>query len=104
MELLRSTGVGRDVNRHHYTPDEIDAALARPVVGLQLDALRLRATHPAFTGTFSHDLRGARGELRWDAAGASVTLGFDLDDASFQLTATDGSATSTWSHARLTGD
>ncbi|MGO1317766.1 MAG: sucrose phosphorylase, partial [Cellulomonadaceae bacterium] len=27
VELLERTGVGRDVNRHHYTPDEIDAEL-----------------------------------------------------------------------------
>ena len=32
MELLARTGVGRDVNRHHYTAAEIDGALATSVV------------------------------------------------------------------------
>ena len=27
MDLLARSGVGRDINRHHYTRDEIDEAL-----------------------------------------------------------------------------
>jgi hypothetical protein len=30
MELLAKTGVGRDINRRHYSIKEIEAALARP--------------------------------------------------------------------------
>jgi sucrose phosphorylase len=50
MELLARSGIGRDINRHHYTRDEVDAALARPVVRQLLDLIRLRNTHPAFQG------------------------------------------------------
>ena len=32
MDLLARTGVGRDINRHHFTTDEIDDALATPLV------------------------------------------------------------------------
>ncbi|HVN10476.1 MAG TPA: sucrose phosphorylase [Kineosporiaceae bacterium] len=53
VELLRRTGVGRDVNRHHYTPGEIDEALERPVVRGLLAAIRFRNGHPAFGGTFA---------------------------------------------------
>jgi sucrose phosphorylase len=50
MPLLARTGVGRDINRHHFTPAEIQAALARPVVQRLFDLIRLRNRHPAFAG------------------------------------------------------
>ncbi|MET1062647.1 MAG: sucrose phosphorylase, partial [Aeromicrobium sp.] len=50
VELLERTGVGRDVNRHHYTSDEIEHDLSRPAVRAQLGALRVRTAHPAFEG------------------------------------------------------
>ena len=46
-------GVGRDINRHTFTPEEVDAALRRPVVVAVMEALRLRNTHPAFDGQFT---------------------------------------------------
>ena len=52
MELLRRTGVGRDINRHYYTSRALADALTRPVVQAQLALLRLRSTHAAFQGTF----------------------------------------------------
>ena len=42
MELLRRTGVGRDINRHYYTPDEVQQQLKRPVVQKLLALLRFR--------------------------------------------------------------
>jgi sucrose phosphorylase len=53
MALLQRTQVGRDINRHHYTRAEIDAALHKPVVQDLCDLIRLRNTHPAFGGHFS---------------------------------------------------
>jgi len=52
VELLRRTGVGRDINRHYYTADELRVELTRPVVQSLLALLRIRNTHPAFQGTF----------------------------------------------------
>jgi len=57
MDLLNRTGTGRDINRHHYTRDELDANLARPVVKMLMDLIRFRNTHPAFSGEF-HLLHG----------------------------------------------
>ena len=52
MALLSRTGVGRDINRHHYNAAEVLQRLASPVV-LRLQALiRLRNEHPAFNGRF----------------------------------------------------
>jgi sucrose phosphorylase len=52
LDLLRRTGVGRDINRHFYSRREIDSELARPVVEALFDLIRLRNTHPAFAGEF----------------------------------------------------
>jgi sucrose phosphorylase len=53
VELLRRTGVGRDINRHRYTPAELEEALARPVVQALCRLIRFRNTHPAFDGEFA---------------------------------------------------
>ena len=50
MELLARTQVGRDINRHYYTPEELQAALRNPVVRCLMDLIRLRNTHPSFAG------------------------------------------------------
>ncbi len=79
MELLARTHVGRDINRHHYTLDEIDAALQRPVVRDLAALIRLRNTHPAFGGEFSlGQTTDEELELRWTAGSAAVTLQVNL--------------------------
>ena len=50
MNLLRRSGVGRDINRRYYNGDEIDTDLRRPVVRSLLDLIRFRNTHAAFAG------------------------------------------------------
>lgn len=90
MSLLASTGVGRDVNRHHYARNEIDDALERPVVRSQLDALRLRAQHPAFAGEFTWTVDGTEAELVWETEGDRAVLSLDVTDASFQVVASQG--------------
>jgi sucrose phosphorylase len=52
LDLLRRTGVGRDINRHYYSRREIDSALTRPVVEALFGLIRFRNTHPAFAGEF----------------------------------------------------
>jgi len=83
VDLLRRTGVGRDVNRHHYPPAEIEAALRRGVVHAQLAALRLRARHAAFTGDFGHDVHGTRIALEWRAGEHHARLDADLATGAF---------------------
>ena len=52
MDLLRRTGVGRDINRHYYNVQEIVTELRRPIVRSLLDLIRFRSTHAAFAGEF----------------------------------------------------
>jgi sucrose phosphorylase len=52
LELLRRTGVGRDINRHYYTEAELKDQMQRPVVRSLFELIRFRNTHPAFAGEF----------------------------------------------------
>jgi sucrose phosphorylase len=52
MDLLARTGVGRDINRHYYTAEEVQDHLERPVVRGLLQLIRFRNRHDAFAGTF----------------------------------------------------
>jgi sucrose phosphorylase len=82
MDLLARTGVGRDVNRHHYTGDEITAALQRPVVSEMLEMLRWRATDPAFDGQFELvDAGLAAIRMRWTNGDAIADRTIDLSTA-----------------------
>ncbi len=79
MDLLASTRVGRDINRHRYGRDEITEAAQRPVVQRLMDLIRLRNSHPAFDGQFEclscgeNELR-----LRWRNASHVAELRVDL--------------------------
>jgi sucrose phosphorylase len=94
MVLLARSNVGRDINRHHYSRDEIDVALQRPVVQDLLALIRLRNTHPAFAGTF--ELQGGDDELlalRWRHGRTWIALTVDLAQRSLLIEGDDGSGT-----------
>jgi sucrose phosphorylase len=79
MALLTRSGVGRDINRHHYTRGEIEESLARPVVADLLSLIRLRNTHPAFHGSF--ELLASEADslnMRWQGAGAEISMQVNL--------------------------
>ena len=109
LSLLTRTGVGRDVNRHRYTPAEIDAALHRPVVAATVAALRLRNTNPAFDGQFSFGRGTDAGALwmRWSDGVHEVRLDTAPGVGTFRLTIRDAdgerTATSVTELARLQG-
>lgn len=88
MDLLERTNVGRDVNRHHYTPDEVLRALERPMVRAQLDLLRARSS-PAFAGEWSVTGSDAAPQLRFRGPGGEATLTCDLHTAEFEAVVRD---------------
>jgi sucrose phosphorylase len=91
LALLRRTGVGRDINRHHCVGDEVQQALQRPVVQRLLALIRQRNTHPAFDGVF--ELLPTEGDarlaLRWRQADgqapAEARLEIDFAATRFSL-------------------
>jgi sucrose phosphorylase len=88
MELLARTDVGRDVNRHHYTRDEVLASLERPVVRAQLDLLRARSS-AAFDGEWSVTGPDSAPELRFRGPGGEATLTCDLHTGKFEAVVRD---------------
>lgn len=95
MELLRTTGVGRDINRHHYTREEIARAGARPVVRALKGLARFRNTHPAFGGEFSFDAAERGFAMAWRDGNASTALEVDAELGAATLTWTDREGTQT---------
>jgi len=94
MTLLKATGVGRDINRHHYTPDEIGAEMRRPVVRELLRLIRLRNDTPAFNGYFrSLPADDTRLTLEWRHGDDSARLEVDFRTQDYRLeTVTSGVA------------
>ena len=86
MTLLANNGVGRDINRHYYTSDEIDQALQRPVVQSLFELIRFRNRHPAFDGTFSlPQSMESEITLRWDNGDAWAMLEVDFTSSSYSI-------------------
>ena len=77
MELLKRTNVGRDINRHYYTAQEVEENLKRPVVQALNALCAFRNTLPAFDGTFSYQRDGEVLTLAWEGAGTSAKLTFN---------------------------
>jgi sucrose phosphorylase len=66
LDLVGCSGVGRDINRHYYTDDELKDALRRPVVKELMSLIRLRNSLSVFDGAFSIEETPANElTLRW---------------------------------------
>jgi sucrose phosphorylase len=50
LEAVQRTGEGREINRHNYSLEEIEASLTKPVVQRLLWLINFRNTHKAFQG------------------------------------------------------
>ena len=73
------TGDNREMNRHNYTLEEVDAAVGTAVVQRLMALVRFRNRHPAFDGTFETVACPADQIcLRWTLGEDSCTLHVDL--------------------------
>ena len=86
MELLAKTNVGRDINRHYYSDDELVNALDRPVVQKLIKLIKFRNSHPAFNGFFTLETSNSESlELSWKNEGNWNKLVIDYTNLSFQI-------------------
>ena len=86
MELLAKTNVGRDINRHYYSEDELVNALDRPVVQKLIKLIKFRNSHPAFNGFFTLEPSNSESlELSWKNEGNWNKLVIDYTNLSFQI-------------------
>jgi sucrose phosphorylase len=87
MALLARTQVGRDINRHYYSYDEVLEAMETPVVSRLIELIRLRNSHPAFNGQFHHaSPRENILELSWTSGQDFARLKVDLKTKSGLIT------------------
>jgi sucrose phosphorylase len=105
LDLLRRTGEGRDINRHYFTPIELQRALAQPVVQSLLALLRIRNTHAAFQGAFYVKAADAlRLALVWEHGTAFARLDVDLAEMEAAVTCSaDGAGAAALVWGSMTG-
>ena len=88
MELLAKTQVGRDINRHYYSREEVLGDLNKPVVQRLIDLMRFRNAHLAFAGTFESAAPATHLlTLSWRHQTAYARLEVDLLDKSGRIIA-----------------
>lgn len=86
MELLAKTNVGRDINRHYYTKEEIQKKTASSLFKKLSQLMKLRNTHPAFNGEFNLEESSAKYlEIKWVLNRESIQLKMDLENKSFEI-------------------
>ena len=79
MNLLERTGVGRDINRHYYTPAEVTESLGRPMVKRLLELIQLRNSHSAFGGNCKVESpSGNRLSIAWELDSHRIALNVDF--------------------------
>jgi sucrose phosphorylase len=87
MELLERSKVGRDINRHYYTNDEIHSALGQPLVQRLIELIRLRNSHPGFNGEFHVEApEKYLLVMNWKKDGHWIKLDVDLSTPSASIT------------------
>ena len=90
LELLERTKVGRNINRHYYTREEVAGEVQRPVVQKLLAMMRFRNVHPAFDGAFillPSDDRHLH--IRRENGAQAAELTVDFVERTFAICATD---------------
>ena len=97
MDLLERSQVGRDINRHYYSHEEVLKDLNKPVVQRLLQLIQLRNTHPAFNGAFSSS---APAEnllvLSWQTADQHIHLSIDFESKSGSIRYSKGNEELNW--------
>lgn len=80
IELLEKTKLGRNINRHNYSLEEIKKDIKKPVVQRLLRLMEFRNTYPAFNGDFNLiKSRNNRLTIEWSNKKCHVTADIDLD-------------------------
>jgi sucrose phosphorylase len=91
IDLLEKTKVGRNINRHFYTKEEIEKEVQRPVLQKMYALMKFRNSYGAFDGDVEIQDTGITNELkiRWMKDKYSTTLCADLKTYDFEVLYTD---------------
>lgn len=91
IELLEATKVGRNINRHYYTKDEVVENLQRPVLKRLFNLMKFRNTYQAFDGdmTVVDNTDPQLLEINWKNDKFETTLKANLLTKEFIITYLD---------------
>lgn len=93
MDLLAKTNVGRDINRHYYSKEEILKKSASPMFEQLARLMQLRNSHPAFDGNFLlQETADNQLNLKWEGENDWIELNVDLQKKSFTISGTEKGA------------
>ena len=87
LELMERTKNGRDINRHYYSLEEIEAEQERAVVRKLKELMELRNNHPAFNleGDIKIQCEGSKMKITRSYNNDQITLVADLMNYEFEI-------------------
>ena len=87
IELMEKTKNGRDINRHYYTAEDIEAEQSRPVVRKLKELMELRNSHPAFglDGSIDVKTNDDKITITRSCKGHTITLEANLTSYKFEI-------------------
>jgi sucrose phosphorylase len=88
IKLLEETKVGRNINRHYYSKQEVEENLTRPVIKRLIRLMKFRNAYPAFNGDISIDDTENEQLLKisWKSGSYETVLKADLSTHKFVIT------------------
>jgi sucrose phosphorylase len=90
LEAVQRTGEGREINRHNYSVEEIEANVRKEVVQRLLRLIRFRNEYPAFDGIFQvQDTEESIVRLSWQKEEKNCRLTVDLKTSGSVVEYTD---------------
>jgi sucrose phosphorylase len=90
IEQVEKTKLGRNINRHNYSLEEIKKEMQKPVVQRLLRLMEFRNNYPAFNGQFNIlKTNGNKLFLNWTQNKYQVTARIDLNNFSVKITYSD---------------
>lgn len=90
IEQVERTKLGRNINRHNYSLEEIKTEVQKPVVQRLLRLMEFRNSYPAFTGQFNIlKSNGNKLFFNWIQKKYEVTARIDLNSFSVNITYSD---------------
>lgn len=90
-EAVKRAGAGghKEINRTNLSREQAEAALSKESVKKQIELLRFRNSHPAFSADAVIDVKaeGSKLDITWSCDGASASLHADLAEMTYSIEA-----------------
>ncbi len=88
IKLLEKTKIGRNINRHYYSKEEIEINLQRPVLKRLFNLMKFRNSYEAFDGDLfvNEDCAINNIELTWKKDEFNTTLSANLKTHEYKIT------------------